>query len=1051
MPLEITLPRADGAVAELTLRCEQLHDAWVVLLVEGSSDDAIAKFTTQHDAHSSSGVAPTYLGRIVSASEAATVSLRGRPGSTHRILVLAFPLLVGDDRRRLDRIYEHVRAAAAALARGDDDDARVATAAALEEATDLLAATASHEVLLPIERLCDLPIAAPAREAVNRFLLSFWTSRVPAGHFVRTSVEAALATAAADRGEVERAVASYRALLAAAVEAGSTRSWKAREVRCSLLTTLARHGDFEGAMTVSRELLSNWYGTATATDEAWVRQKCDHVWLSMQVGEMEAALVEGEQLERMLADANLMSTPPHVRLLAHLVDIGLALNDTERAARFARAMVDATERGAPDDASAVVDALMHLADVLIETGADAQAVEIASKACALARDLEPADFMAQWPRLALAEALPVARNTEAIELANAVLDSPHCANPDTQAAVYARLVLGKRYGLVGDAERAMGCAELALASCERKPAANHEYAQWARTELMLAHFDLGETSKARDILLAESVRFEQRLLGLLGVVDARSVEGARETMLQLVHWLLSVDEKPDAAVAAAQLYTVLRLRGLTERRARLARVVAAAAARDPEIAKVWRNARNGANAVQRAREEDVEEATLHMLEDRTRAADDDLARRVHELPEAEAVLAPSRLTELLAPLGPTDALLLPSQYTRFLPFDRQKGQRGPSESRFALFAAWNRDGVTTVVRFELGAAKTLIEACEASVKRCAAGGRGRPADEVRGSAPDVLGTALGPAIDALPADTRTLWICPEGALAAVPWDLVPIVTAGKPPQMLADRFCVRYVESPMAFRRPAARVGAPCLLVFGGIDYGTAEPAPAADRKSEPVEPIAGHAWPALPGSDREAEIAAAAFAAAFPSDRLVRRRGGAATKNEFTAHAAEATTIHLACHAFVTERRRHAHRLLSVGLAPSDDPESTAYLVLAGANGDRDALLSEHDLEWLDLARCQLAVLSACSTNVGVRRSGEAMSGLNRAAQLAGARNTIASLWPVSDAGAADFFARFYTSLWRDGASVAEAFAAARAELRKRYGPEVWAAFVLYETGSSQ
>ena len=90
-----------------------------------------------------------------------------------------------------------------------------------------------------------------------------------------------------------------------------------------------------------------------------------------------------------------------------------------------------------------------------------------------------------------------------------------------------------------------------------------------------------------------------------------------------------------------------------------------------------------------------------------------------------------------------------------------------------------------------------------------------------------------------------------------------------------------------------------------------------------------------------------------------------------------------------------------------------------------------------------------ACDTNVGPRYFGEAVTGLNRALQLAGARNTITSLWKVHDEGTEVFFRAFYHALWHDGRSLVDAFAEARRVTREaRWGPGVWAGFVLYTRG---
>lgn len=1054
-PVQVSLPRSDGQSAELRLRCQSVQNAWLVLVVDGKAEAAAVTFATKEAVRTSRGDSPAYLGSRVLEAECPTVVLRGVPGATHRVLILAFPLLEGEERKRLDGIFEHVRVTAAALDRDAEDEAAAEAEVALREAAALLDATGSHEVVLALERIGQLRVGGAALEAANRLRLSFWTSRVPKDHFLRSDLQGVLAVEAAERGEVEQALATCRSLLANAIATGAARSSQAQQLRLALQRVLLCQGDFDGALEVGRECLANWHGRGTAADEAWAAVKCQEVWLRLQIGDVETALIEGERLDAQLTEAHVTGSRTRTRLLGYLADISVALGDVERARRWARTMLAATEQGQPDDVEALVDAHMHICDVDLEAEADAEAVEVATRACVLARHLRPESFMAQWPRLALAEALPLSRNDEAIDLAHRVLASPCCTDDDASTTQYARLVLSKRHRLAGKAREALGFAELALASCVRSQEENREYVDWAKGECMLAHFDLGETIRSREILMAESARFEQRLLRLFGVVDARSLEGARQTMQKLVHWLLSFDVAPgDSAAVAAQLYTVLRFRGLTERRARLARIVEAAAVKDPSLASARRVARNSANAVRRAREQGLEDPALQALSDRARAAEDDLARHVRALPEAQSVLEPMPLADLLAPLASTDALLLSTEYSRELPFDREKGARPASEARIALFVAWKRaDGNANVMRFEIGSTKALVEGCEVMV-RWSAAARGRPVENATGVGRNVLGVALAPVIDALPADTQTLWICPEGALAAIPWEVVMVARSGQQPQMLVDRYRVRYVESPMALHRRASSSNEPSLLVFGGIDYGEAKgEAPAPPSAGRPPVAAADAStsdnWPSLPWSEAEAEVAASAFAASHPSARLVRRSGVGATKSEFVAHAGEATTIHVATHAVVVARRRHAQRG-SVGEGDRA-ADSTAYLVFAGANvrrQDHDALLSEQELEWLDLGRCELAVLSACSTNVGVRRSGEATCGLNRAAQLAGARNTIASLWPVSDAGSAAFFTTFYGALWGEGRTVADAFAAARASVRKTFGWGVWAAFVLYETG---
>ena len=89
--------------------------------------------------------------------------------------------------------------------------------------------------------------------------------------------------------------------------------------------------------------------------------------------------------------------------------------------------------------------------------------------------------------------------------------------------------------------------------------------------------------------------------------------------------------------------------------------------------------------------------------------------------------------------------------------------------------------------------------------------------------------------------------------------------------------------------------------------------------------------------------------------------------------------------------------------------------------------------------------MLSACETNVGIRRAGQGIQSLQAALHLAGARTAITSLWRVDDATTRRLMELFYSALWIEGEPAASALWAAKTRLR-REGADVrdWAAWVL-------
>jgi CHAT domain-containing protein len=125
--------------------------------------------------------------------------------------------------------------------------------------------------------------------------------------------------------------------------------------------------------------------------------------------------------------------------------------------------------------------------------------------------------------------------------------------------------------------------------------------------------------------------------------------------------------------------------------------------------------------------------------------------------------------------------------------------------------------------------------------------------------------------------------------------------------------------------------------------------------------------------------------------------------------------------------------------------PETLCGLALAGANHGAIGRLTAEELATLDLSNCELAVLSACETNVGIRRAGQGIQSLQTSLHAAGVRTAITSLWRVSDAATMRLFELFYTKLWKEGLGAGEALWQAKMALREEgFPPKDWAGWVL-------
>jgi CHAT domain-containing protein len=125
---------------------------------------------------------------------------------------------------------------------------------------------------------------------------------------------------------------------------------------------------------------------------------------------------------------------------------------------------------------------------------------------------------------------------------------------------------------------------------------------------------------------------------------------------------------------------------------------------------------------------------------------------------------------------------------------------------------------------------------------------------------------------------------------------------------------------------------------------------------------------------------------------------------------------LHLGSHAFFLPQERST-------AAPIDFDENAELLFSGGLLLHRAALrspdsplISEDDdllfpaeVARLPLRGTRLVTLSSCESGVGTAVSGEGLLGLRRGFALAGAREVVVALWPVSDQSTPAFMERFY------------------------------------------
>ncbi|MGE0008199.1 MAG: CHAT domain-containing protein [Parvibaculaceae bacterium] len=249
--------------------------------------------------------------------------------------------------------------------------------------------------------------------------------------------------------------------------------------------------------------------------------------------------------------------------------------------------------------------------------------------------------------------------------------------------------------------------------------------------------------------------------------------------------------------------------------------------------------------------------------------------------------------------------------------------------------------------------------------------------------------------DAL-AGTRRLAIVPVGPIATIPL----------------------FMLKPLGDERVAAELFAINILT---LMEDIQEPASAAKRGHSNVlimgNPTAhDDEWdfPDLPGAEAEARFAHSLFGGTM----LTRKQ---ATLARFEELAPESDLIVLAAH----------------GVADEAKPLDGGFLALA------DRRLAPRHIQSLALDGHPLVVLSACQSGLG-RSLDAGVVGLARAFQLAGASNTVMSLWSVDDDATRFLMEHFYGLL--AGHEPARALQLATLATRTRFPhPGQWASFAVF------
>jgi len=251
--------------------------------------------------------------------------------------------------------------------------------------------------------------------------------------------------------------------------------------------------------------------------------------------------------------------------------------------------------------------------------------------------------------------------------------------------------------------------------------------------------------------------------------------------------------------------------------------------------------------------------------------------------------------------------------------------------------------------------------------------------------------------------------------------------------------------------------------IFGDIQYDTPETL---------KDTMALLSWPYLEGTKTESEKVNHILRSNLLKANYV--NGNNATEAEFKLQAPQSNIVHIATHGFFfsdpdaytyaekndtskkeTIAYRGGNRAIGVhNFLVNQNPLMRSGLVFAGANevwlneenkDKEDGVLTAQEVAALDLRKTNLVVLSACETGLGDIKGTEGVYGLQRSLKMAGVKYIIMSLWQVPDSETVEFMEKFYTKLVKTK-DIKISFYETRNEMRKKYDPFYWAAFVLLE-----
>ena len=982
--------------------------------------------------------------------------------------------------------------------------ARLNLASPMSQMGDLLGARALYEsVLEAYERIlpADHPRLLLARgnlavsmkqmgdvagaRALLESVLETYERTLRADHPQLLRARRSLASSTYEMGDIAGARALYESVLEAYERTLPADHPDLLRARGNLAVSMSDMGDLAGARSLYESVLEAYERTLPADHSKLLRARGNLAGSMYQVGDLAGAraLYESvlEAYERTLPADHLELLRARRNLASSMYQMG----DLAGARALFESVLEAYERTLPDDHLKLLVARESLAVTMSEMGDLAGARALNESVLEAFERTLPADHPDLLrTRLNLAVTMEEMGDLAgARALYESVLEARERTLPaDHPDLLRARLNLASSTYELGDLAGARALYESVLEAYEQTLPADHPELLRARWNLAASMYAMGDFAGARALVPRQCEGMAARVLASLALAprQVRQTVGTENTRLAGLFFFSDSGES-ELRTGVFELTETMRL-------------VASEAARslakfadDSELAPILAEAdelrREQGDLIGGAAQSGMSPEEIGAELTRLSLKRDGLEREASLVLAKRGVVArPVETTALADSLAANEVVV----GVRRLPHWYQEEGSGNILAGTDHLLAHVLHAVGTLARIDLGPAAELEELASewrATLGAPLQGSSSRGiALETEGKAPNrEVGVRLrerliDPILAAAGADVERLFLCSDDFVFLLPLDALPMDAEGQ--RRLGDS--VRIVNE-VSFARllvPQAELSADdSLLTLGGVDYDseaevgddyvTAAPPVAIVEASAGISAADGTRgssavlFSALTGTGPEAISTATLFEQAFEAEATLLTKKKT-TKAALFAAAPGKRYVHLATHGwFAPESVKsmedakpngNSFARMSVeervtGFAPM----TLCGLALAGANHGADSLgrvkgiLTAEELCTLDLSQCDLAVLSACETNVGIRRAGQGIQSLQAALYAAGARTSITSLWKVDDAATRRLMELFYTNLWLEKMPKSEALWAAKVTMREEgHPPAHWAAWVM-------